>query len=288
MKRLLLLLLPALSGALPALAGLLWARPKPGASPTVDPAPLGAAARLFQGPLAGTRNFLLPFSFLQADRLLRQGRIEEGKRAALRLLSEAPWLETVWIQVGWTLAYAGWDRLSSPRARALRMAQVEAWLALASQVLPADPDPPATLAFLLAERMPPRSETARAWKKLRGRSPVESSDAWLREALRRAPGRRAFLARRSAAALRLAGEAFAAGREKACVSFLRRALALESRLSQEKDSSARTWIRGIRALLDLVSRPRPWPEARLRRLADSPPAALFFQAAGIDKGEGGV
>ncbi len=274
-------LVSALPGGIALAAGLWLLAAHREEPPLVDPSPLGPAARAFQGPLAAGRNFLIPLSLLEVDRLLREGRLEEGKKAALRLLAFAPWLEPVWIQVGWSLAYSGWENLPTPRARAERMAQVEAWLALASRVLPADPDPPATLAFLLAERMPPRSPEALAWARARGRDPALEADQWLQEAFRRAPRLRHLLSRRSAITLRLAGAAYGRGDREACLSFLRRALSLERRLARLGGSPSAEWTGTLQKLLSLVSRSRPWTDREIRALDRTAPGALFLEAAGI-------
>ncbi|HHI68623.1 MAG TPA: hypothetical protein ENJ97_04780 [Planctomycetes bacterium] len=272
------LLLP---GAAAAAAGLWLLGSHRPPTPRVDPSPLGPAAQALQGPLAASRNFLIPLSLLEVDRLLREGRLEEGKRAALRLLAFAPWLQPVWIQVGWALAYSGWDDLPSPRARAERMARVEAWLALASRVLPADPDPPATLAFLLDERMPPRSPEALAWRETQGADPALEADQWLQEAFRRAPRLRHLLARRSAIALRLAGTAYARGDRDSCLSFLRRALSLETRLARQGGAPPGEWTKTLGRLRDMVARPRPWTALEIRALDRTAPGTLFLEAAGI-------
>ncbi len=274
-------LLPALPFGAAFLAGLLLLGLTRKAVPKVDPSVLGPAAQVLQGPLAAGRCFLIPLSLLQVDRLLREGRLEEGKRAALRLLAFAPWFKPVWIQVGWNLAYSGWESLPSPRAKAKRMAGVEAWLALASRVLPADPDPPATLAFLLEERMPPHTPLARAWTEIRGTDPVREADSWLREALRRAPHLRFLLSRRSDIALRLAGEAFALGDRKECLSFLQGALSLENRLAREGGAPPGNWRKTLDRLCRLVSRPGPLSPREIQALGRTAPGALFLEAAGI-------
>ncbi len=273
----------ALPGAAAALAGLLVLQGRPRQEIRVDPSPLGPAARVLQGPLSAGRQLLLPFTLLQVNRLLAEGKLEEGRKAALRFLLSAPWFQPVWIQVAWATVYSGWDELSTAE-KVRRMEQAVAWLALASRVLPSEPDPPATLAFLLTERLPPGSPQALEWKRIEGKSPALEADRWLREALRRAPWFRPFLARRSAVAVRLAGEAWFQGDKKSSLAFLQRALDLESRLARGGSATARTWVEDLKGLRNLLARPRPWPEEARKEAARTPAGALFFQAARIQGG----
>ena len=129
--------------------------------------------------------------------------------------------------------------------------------------------------------MPPRSPQALVWEETRGKDPAQAADQWLREALRRAPSMKPLLARRSAIALRLAGEALAGGDIDSCRAFLQRALLLESRLAGEGSPSSLEWVEVLKRLLDLASRPRPWPAREVQSLRQTGAGALFLESAGI-------
>ena len=90
-----------------------------------------------------------------------------------------------------------------------------------------------------------------------------------------------LLARRSAIALRLAGEALAGGDIDSCRAFLQRALLLESRLAGVGSPSSLEWVEVLKRLLDLASRPRPWPAREVQSLRQTGAGALFLESAGI-------
>lgn len=270
-----------LAGGLIALLSLREARRLEAHTPPwFDPAPLGPAAGAFQGPLAAGRTFLVPFCFMEVQSQLLLGRPEQARRAALRLLAVAPWLAEVWLHIGWSLAFRVEE--SEGAERAGQVAAAEAWLALASRVLPRSPDPPATAAFILAECLPPGSPSEKAWSALQGGDPASRADAWLEEALRRAPERAPLLSRRSGIAVRLAGLALARGAAMESRALLERALDLERRLADRGSPIAREWIGGLEALREALRGPLPWPALVRTSLRKSAAGRIFLEALGAD------
>jgi len=274
-----------LGAGLAALAGglLLLAKPaEEGRPPRFDPRPLGPTARLLQGPLAAGRPLLIPFACLEVKHLLGRGQYGKAKKAARRLLAGAPWLKAFWLELGWSLAYSRRFDRRDPAGRAALILEVEQWLAEAAAALPGDYQLPQSIAFIITDRLPPNSPTARAYADAAGRGREESALAWLEEARRRAPGRTPLAMRVSAVVVDMAARDWAAGEPGACRRKLQRAKAVEKFAAVRGSRLGAAWVQGLEQLIELTRVPYPGGEDFQARAREHSPGILFLRAAGLE------